>query len=103
MNMETKEIQGRKVIIRVKRYDNKDRPNIKAYVTLIIDDIFKINGFTIRTSDSDRVAMSVKGLWVGKPMFGKFRCVEVIDSNFWSDLEGAIIDEFINGDIPIIN
>jgi len=101
--METREIQGKKIVIKVKRYDKNEKPNIKAYVTIIIDDWLKINGFTVRVSDTDRATMSVKGLWVGKPMCKNFHTVEVVDASFWTELEKAIIDEFIDGDIPIIN
>src|SRR3989338_3646031 len=104
-NMQNINIQGIEVTPQIKPYHNPKRPDIKAYVSIVLSNLFVIRGFTIRvskhyTGSSD---MSPERYWVAKPISGAFRYFEMLYDSIWKEIEKAIIDEFLNDQIPIIN
>ena len=98
------EIENIKIEVKLKIYNSPKRPDIKAYVTLIFQGKFLVNGFTIRTSNRNPESskMSVDSYWLARPMSGKFTFFNTTDNDFWEQLEKVVIGQFIDDQIPIV-
>jgi hypothetical protein len=98
------EIENIKIEVKLKMYNSPKRTDIKAYVTLIFQGKFLVNGFTIRTSsrNPESSKMSVDSYWLARPMSGKFTFFNTTDNDFWEQLERAVIERFIDDQIPIV-
>jgi len=100
------EIGNTKIELKIKMYSNPDRQDIKAYLSLRFNDLLSVNGFTVRESkhNTDKAEMTKERYWVAKPISARrFPYFEMLDDSAWKQIEGWIIDEFIDQKIPVID
>ena len=96
-------IKNIEVETKIKPYNSEKRPDIKAYVSLVFSGLVVVNGFSIRVSNRGG-NMAIAGYWLAKPISQtRFMYFNVLDEDFWKELEKAVIEQFIDQQIPIVN